>query len=127
MFKNPLTTTVILFVCTDLYSAWEAITEGGLSVFTVILWLQGIILLILYLKKSRFAGSYLFYSIIPVFPIYVGLDLSGLDPTPATSEVYAFLFVIYVVGIALLWKVKRDYDRYMTASIQPAAVVKQPL
>ncbi len=115
MNKNPLTTTIIVFAIGDAYTVWEAITKGAVSVFTVVAWLQGIVLFVLYLKKSRLAGSYLFYSIIPIFPIYFGLKLIGLNPPPATSAVYIIGFLIYVVAIGLLWKQKRDYDRYIVA------------
>ncbi len=115
MNKNPLTSTIIVFAIGDAYTVWEAITTGAVSVFTVVAWLQGIVLFLLYLKKSKFAGSYLFYSIIPIFPIYFGLKLIGLNPSPATSEIYIILFLIYVVAIGLLWKQKRDYDRYIAA------------
>ena len=87
MNKNPLTTTIIAFAIGDAY----------------------------YLTKSRFSGSYLFYSIIPIFPIYFGLKLIGLNPPPATSTIFIIGFLLYVVAIGLLWKQKRDYDRYMAA------------
>jgi hypothetical protein len=112
-----------VFAIGDAYTVWEAITKSAVSVFTVVAWLQGIVLFILYLKKSRFAGSYLFYSIIPLFPIYFGLKLIGLNPPAATSEIYIIAFLIYVVAVALLWKQKRDYDRYMAAErVSPSAV-----
>ena len=123
MNKNPLTTTVIVFAIGDAYTAWEAITKGEVSVFTVAVWLQGIVLFVLYLKKSRLAGSYLFYSIIPIFPVYFGLKLMGLNPPPATSEIYIIAFLIYVVAIGLLWKQKRDYDRYIMAERVPASPI----
>ena len=115
MNKNPLTTTIIVFAIGDAYTVWEAVTQGAVSVFTAVAWLQGIVLFVLYLKESRFAGSYLFYSVIPIFPIYFGLKLIGLNPPPAISAVYIIASLIYVVAVALLWKQKRDYDRYMAA------------
>ena len=115
MTRNPLTTTIIVFAIGDAYSVWDAIAKGSVSVFTAVAWLQGIVLFILYLKKSRFAGSYLFYSVIPLFPIYYGLKWSGLNPPPATSEIYISAFLMYVVAVVVLWKLKRDYDHYVAA------------
>jgi hypothetical protein len=74
MKKNPLTTTVIVFAIGDAYTMWQAFVAGSVPVFRGIAWVQGIILLVLYLKKSPLAGSYLFYSVIPLFPIYFGLN-----------------------------------------------------
>jgi len=116
MNKNPLTTTIIVFAIGDAYTVWEAISNGEVSVFTAAVLLQGIVLLVLYLKKSAIAGSYLFYSVIPIFPIYFGLKFIGLNPPPVTSQIYLIAFLIYVVAVGLLWKQKRDYDRYMEAN-----------
>jgi hypothetical protein len=116
MNKNPLTTTIIVFAIGDAYTVWEAISNGAVSVFTAAVLLQGIVLLVLYLRKSGIAGSYLFYSVIPIFPIYFGLKFIGLNPPPVTSEIYLIAFLIYVVAVGLLWKQKRDYDRYMEAN-----------
>jgi hypothetical protein len=113
--KNPLTTTVIIFALGDAYTVWEAIVNGEVNVFTAIAWAQGVAFFTLYLKKSIYAGSYLFYSILPFFPVYFGLKAIGLNPPPTTWQVYAIAFVIYAVAMALLWKQKRDYDRYLLA------------
>ena len=121
MGKNPLTATVILFAIGDAYTVWDAIANGGVSVFTALAWLQGGVLIILYLKRSRYAGGYLFYSILPFFPVYFGLKALGLNPPPATRQVYLIVSIIYVVAVALLWKQKRDYERYLTTAGQPAS------
>ena len=115
MNKNPLTTTIIVFAIGDGYTVWEAVTKGAVSVFTAMAWLQGLVLFVLYLKRSSFAGSYLFYSVIPLFPIYFGLKLIGLNPPSPTSEIYIVVFLIYVVAVALLWRQKRDYDHYVVS------------
>lgn len=115
MNKNPLTTTIIVFAVGDGYTMWEAITKGTVSLFTAVAWVQGIVLVLLYLTKSRFAGSYLFYTVLPIFPVYFGLKLTGLYPPPAASGTYVIAFVIYAVALVLLWRQKRDYDRYLAA------------
>jgi hypothetical protein len=116
MNKNPLTTTVIVFAIGDGYTMWQAFATRTVPVFTAIAWIQGIILLLLYLKKSPFAGSYLFYSVLPLFPIYFGLKLAGITAPPTTNVVYFVAFAIYVIALPLLWKQKRDYDRYVAAA-----------
>ena len=117
MKKNPLTTTVIVFVIGDAYTLWEAVGRGSVSVFTAVAWLQGIVLFGLYLRKSKYAGSYLFFSVIPFFPLYFGLKLLGLNPPPATSAIYLIYFLVYVTAIVLLWRQKRDYDHYIRAEM----------
>lgn len=123
MKKNPLTSTIITFAIGDAYTLWEAVTRGSVSVFTVIAWLQGIVLFGLYLRKSRYAGSYLFYSVIPLFPVYFGLKFLGFNPPPPSSAVYIICFLVYVAGVILLWKQKRDYDHYIRVeAISPSTV-----
>jgi biotin transporter BioY len=123
MKKNPLTSTIIVFAIGDAYTLWEAVTRGSVSVFTVMAWLQGIVLFGLYLRKSRYAGSYLFYSVIPLFPVYFGLRLLGLNPPPPSSAGYIIGFLVYVAAVILLWRQKRDYDHYIRLeAISPSTV-----
>ena len=116
MNKNPLTTTVIVFAIGDAYTLWQAIQTHTVPVFTAIAWIQGVVLFVLYLKRSPFAGAYLFYSVLPLFPIYFGLKLAGITEPPATNVVYVVAFVIYALAVPLLWKQKREYDRYIAAA-----------
>ena len=124
MNKNPLTTPIIVFAIGDAYTMMEAFTEGKVQVFTAIAWLQAIVLLLLYLRKSKYAGEYLFYSPLPFFPMYFGLKAVGLNPPPATWEIYVIVFVIYIGAIVVLWKQKREYERYLLAIKQRASAVE---
>jgi hypothetical protein len=122
MNKNPLTPTIIIFAIGDAYTVREAIVNGKVDILTALAWLQGLVLFILYFKRSKYAGSYLFYSLLPFFPIYFGLKATGLNPPPATPEIYVIAFIIYASAIALSWKQKREYERYLSATEQPLAV-----
>ncbi len=124
MNKNPLTTPIIVLGIGDAFTVMEAATQGKVEVFTAIAWLQGIVFLILYLKKSRFAGSYMFYSTLPFFPIYFGLKAIGLNPPPVSWEVGVIVFVIYVSAILFLWKLKREYDLYLLGIKKAASAVE---
>jgi hypothetical protein len=112
MEKNPLSTVVIVFVIGDAYTAWGAITKHSVSVLTVIAWIQCIGLVILYLKQSRYSGTYLFYSVAPIFPIYLGLKLAGIT-APLLPSVYVIASVAYLVVMFLLLQMKRNYDRFI--------------
>ncbi|MFY9621897.1 MAG: hypothetical protein WAQ99_18940 [Pyrinomonadaceae bacterium] len=116
MNKNPLTTTVIVFAIGDGYTVWQAFATRTVPVFTAIAWIQGVILLLLYLKESPYAGTYLFYSVVPLFPIYFGLQLAGITAPPTTNVVYLVAFAIYAIALPSLWKKKREYDRYVAAA-----------
>jgi hypothetical protein len=124
MKKNPLTSTIIVFAIGDAYTLLEAITRSSVSLFTIVAWLQGIVLFGLYLGKSKYAGSYLFYSVIPLFPVYFGLKLLGLNPPPPSSASYVVAVLIYVTAVILLWRQKREYDHYIRAeTISPSTFV----
>ena len=121
MEKNPLSTVVIVFIVGDAYTAWEVVTKHSVSVLTVIAWIQCIGLGILYLKQSRYAGTYLFYSVAPIFPIYLGLKLVGIT-APLFPSVYVIASIAYLFVMYLLWQMKRNYDRFIaTRESKPAA------
>jgi len=112
MDKNPLSTLVIVFVIGDLLTGWQAISRHSVSVLTVVSWIQCIGLVILVFKQSRYAGTYLFYSVAPVFPIYLGLKLAGITK-PLLPSVYVIMSIVYLIVMWLLWQMKRNYDRFI--------------
>ena len=113
MNKNPLSTLVFVYVVGDVYTTWQAITRHSASpLLTVIAWIQCIGLVVLYLKQSRYAGTYLFYSVAPIFPIYLGLKLAGIT-APLLPSVYVIASIAYLVAMYLLWQLKRNYNRFI--------------
>ena len=120
MNKNPLNTVVWFFVVGDAYSMWQAVTKHSVSVLTIIAWIQCVGLMVLYLKQSRFAGTYLFYSSAPMFPIYLGLKLAGIT-TPLLPSVYVIASIAYLFVMYLLWQLKRNYDRFIAVREANAA------
>ena len=121
MNKNPLSTIVVVCVIGDLYTTWQAISEHSVTLLTVFTWIQCIGLVVLYLKQSRYAGAYLFYSVAPIYPIYLGLKLLGIT-RPLLPGVYLIMFLVYLVAMFLLWQVKRNYDKFFARhQTEPAA------
>ncbi len=112
MDKNPLSTIVIVFVIGDVYTTWNAFATHSFSLLTVIAWIQCFGLVVLYLKRSPYAGKYLFWSVVPVFPIYLGLKLVGIT-RPLRPSVYVTASIVYLLVMYLLWQVKRTYDRFI--------------
>jgi len=112
MEKNPLSTIVIIFVIGDILTTWQAITKHSVSLLTVIAGIQCVGLVVLYLKQSRFTGAYLFYSTAPITPIYLALKLAGIS-APLHPGLYGFAFIAYLVVMFLLWKIKRNYERFI--------------
>jgi len=113
MEKNPLSTLVVIVVIGDTFTTWQAITKHSVSLLTVIAWIQCVGLVVLYLKQSRFAGAYLFYSTAPITPIYLALKLAGIS-APLLPGVYVVVFIAYLVVMFLLWKLKRNYERFIS-------------
>ena len=111
MDKNPLSTVVLVFVVGDVYTTWQAITRHSVTLLTVVAGVQCIGLVVLYLKHSRYAGTYLFYSVAPIFPIYLALKLLGIT-RPLLPRVYVITSLVYLVVMFLLWQTKRNYDRF---------------
>ncbi len=120
MTKNPLTTVVILFVLGDAFTIKELFAGRPLDAFIALALIQCVVLLYLYLRKSPFAGSFLFLSSLIFFPAYFGLKAIGLNPPPTTGTVYVIAFVIYAVSITIVWRKKKEYEHYLSATQQPA-------
>jgi hypothetical protein len=120
MNKNPLSTVVWVFIIGDVYSAWTALTKHSVTLLTVVAWIQCVGFVVLYLRQSRYTGTYLFYSILPIFPIYLGLKLIGTT-APLRPAVYVVASIVYLIAMFLLWQMKRNYDRFIEARDAEAA------
>ncbi len=122
--RNPLTIVIIGFAIGDAYDLWHAYDTGIVEVFTATAWLLSVALFILYFKKSKHAGSFMFYAFLPIFPIYFGLKAIGLNPPPATTETYVFALGIWMAANVAVWKLKRNYDRYVVAMERPSPLAE---
>jgi hypothetical protein len=118
MQRNPLTTIAIVVAIGDCYSLYEAVINGSVDLFRILVWLQGIAFLYLYLTRSAYAGSFLFYSALPIYPLYFGLMAVGWAPI-ASPTVLGIMLAIYVAAAVSIWRVKREYERYYTTQMAP--------
>jgi hypothetical protein len=121
MAKNPLTPIVIVLVLGDAYTIKELVDGRPFDAFIAMALVQCAVLIYLYLKKSRSAGTFLFLSMLVFFPAYFGLKALGLNPPPTTGAVYSIAFIIYAAAVAACWNLKKKYDRYLLATEQPSS------
>ena len=119
MRKKPLTTAAIILVLGDCYSVYNAIRHDSVDVFRLLVWVQGLVFLVLYLTRSSYAGAFLFYSVLPIYPLYVGSMALGLAPV-VSPTVLGIMLAIYAAAVVSLWRLKRDYDRYYAARFADA-------
>lgn len=81
-------------------------------------WLQGIAFIYLYFSRSAYAGSFLFYSLLLIYPLYFGLMAVGQGPI-ASPTVLGIMLAVYAVGTVSTWRLKRKYDRYYNTQMAP--------
>ena|SRR5438034_8815440 len=118
---SQMSTVVLIFVIGDVYTMWHAFVSHSVPIFTAVAWLQCIGLVVLYPSKSRFAGTYLFYSTAPIFPTYLGLKLAGVTPPVRVPAVYIIMSIMYIFVMVWLWNLKRSYDRFIASNRKESA------
>jgi len=118
MQRNPLTTAAIIVAIGDCYSMYEAVSDGTINFFRILVWLQGVTFIYLYLSRSGYAGSFLFYSVLPIYPLYFGLMAVGQAPI-ASPTILSIMLAIYAAGVVSTWRLKRKYDRYYNTQMAP--------
>lgn len=101
------------------------VTHVKLDLFGAIAAVHAVILTILYLRKSPIAGTFLFYSLAPIVPLYLILSYAGYVPSgPNRAPVYVIMAAFWAVGLLFMWREKRKYDAYIApiaaAALDPA-------
>lgn len=97
---------------------YEAVSDGSINFFRILVWLQGIAFIYLYLSRSAYAGSFLFYSVLPIYPLYFGLMAVGQAPI-ASPTVLSIMLAVYAAGVVSTWRLKRKYARYYNTQMAP--------
>jgi hypothetical protein len=78
------------------------------------------ILLALYVRRSKAAGTFMFWSLVPLYPLYFALTWSGWYGAPARPAVYGILAVVWVVASVFVWRWKRNYERFIGSQAELA-------
>jgi hypothetical protein len=119
---NPLKPVAIpLFVISVLVLPWQ-IRAGMVDLFAVISLIGSAILVVLYLRKSKHAAAFLFWSTVPIYPLYFLSIALGQSAAPTNANVYVVLAAIWIGGLASLWRLKAKYAAFLTATVVTASV-----
>jgi hypothetical protein len=106
--KNPLMPIMLV----SILSIAQSIIFQDFSIIRIIAVAIAVIFLILYFTKSKLAGSFNFFGVALIYPIYfLGIFL-GFVNAPTNNSTYIILGVIYLISMAILWFLKKKYDAY---------------
>ncbi|MGA7160838.1 MAG: hypothetical protein WBZ48_07540 [Bacteroidota bacterium] len=111
--KNPLQPFVIAALASIIYAVYEILFKHRYEPFTIIAGVLACVFIYLYQEKSKHAGQLMFFSTVPVYPLYFAGMALGLIKTPARTGVYYVMGSMYVVGVIIFWKAKIRYETYL--------------
>jgi hypothetical protein len=113
MSGNPLKPIVFVSFLSSLYTLYQVLIQGIFQLFAIAAVITSSIFIFLYFKLPKYAGAFMFYSAIPVYPIYFLASAISLITPPSGIGIYLVLGVIYIVCIFVLWKLKNRYEAYL--------------
>jgi hypothetical protein len=112
--NDPMKPVAIpLFVISALLLPWQ-IRAGTVDLFAVISLIGSAILVVLYLRKSAHAAAFLFWSTVPIYPLYFLSIALGQYAAPNNPIVYVVLAAIWMGGMVSLWRLKAQYALFLT-------------
>jgi hypothetical protein len=112
MRPNPLSRVALpLLVLTVASTLWR-FREGAIDVFDVTSLVGAIIILVLYRRRSEYAGSFLFWSTVPIYPIYFGSMVLG-NKRVVQPGVLMVAGIVWVGGLVMLWRLRREYISFI--------------
>jgi hypothetical protein len=111
---NPLRGTVIAMLVGEGWSVYQWwITRGQPDVFAAIAAIHAVVLATLYFRRSTVAGAFLFYSCVPICPLYFVATCAGWYSPPLRPSMYAIILIVWAIGLSVVWREKRKYERYI--------------
>jgi hypothetical protein len=125
--KNPLTATVIGLLIGEVYAVyrwWE--TRSAPDLFALVAVIHAAVLATLYFRRSPAAGAFLFYSVIPIYPLYLFATYEGWYSPPLPPSLYPILLAMWGMGIWVVWREKRKYDQYIAPAFEASRDPAEP-
>lgn len=117
MHENPLSKVAPqLLVLSIAVVAWQ-IARRDVDVFSISSAVGAAILFILYRRRSRYAASFLFWTTLPIYPLYFGLVALGVIGEQPRLVVYGIAAAIWIAGALWLLRLRARYIAYVAASV----------
>lgn len=119
--SNPLTNTVLVLLLSEGWAVKRWLIDlRQPDLFGIIALIHAAVLTTLYLRKSPAAGTFLFYTVLPIYPLYFLMTKIGYAK-PIAPPVAAAMFAVWIAGSVVVWRERRSYDDY----IAPIAAANQ--
>ena len=113
MNGNPLKTIIFVSLLNTAYTLYQILVLGVFNLLGILVAIASSIFIFLYFKMPRYAGAFLFYSTLPIYPLYFLFGALGLNATPPSVGTYLVLALIDVGLLFLLWRLKNRYEVYL--------------
>ena len=114
--RNPLLWPLVGISVTAAQYIWDLLRTRNIDVFGVWSIAAAAALLVLYIRRSPAAGTFMFYSLLPIYPAYIVLTALGWHGQPARPVVYAILGLVWAVLSFFAWRWKRAYDFFISTA-----------
>lgn len=111
--NNPLKWFAYIFIFSLLYDAYDIVQGVEITIFIMYRMIIDIIFLYLFYIKSKYAGQFLFYSTLPIYPIFYLFHYLGFIKVSFRWEVFIILMILYIAGMITIWVCKEKYSKYL--------------
>ncbi|MDQ6787311.1 MAG: hypothetical protein M3033_10940 [Acidobacteriota bacterium] len=111
--NNPLKPVVFVSLLNSAYRIYQIMFKDIFSLFGIIALVLSSIFIFLYFKNSKYAGAFLFYSAVPLYPLYFLAGFLGLNATLPSVGLYSVMALIDVACLFIVWKLKNKYELYL--------------
>ena len=117
--KNPLSAVCPgLLVLSCLATIYE-VSQGKVRVGDMITTVTVVVLFVLYRRRSRHAATFLLWTTVPVYPVYMGLLSLGVVGQPPTRLALVILTPLWLGLVIYLRRLRSKYATYLEASSSP--------
>lgn len=117
--KNPLSAVCPGLLVLSCLAAIYEVSQGKVHVWDMIATVTVVVLFVLYRRRSRHAATFLFWTTVPSYPVYMGLLSLGVLGQPPTKLKLAIFTPLWLGLVIYLWRLRSKYATYLEASSSP--------
>ena len=115
MNDNPLSRICYGLLALNAVTTMYELSRGDVRVTSSLATIGSVVLFILHRRRSVHAASFLFWTTVPVYPVYFTLKWFGLTGRRPTNVTLLLAAAVWVAGLIFAWRLRSKYAAYIAA------------
>jgi hypothetical protein len=119
--RNPLLFPLVGIAIAAVQAVRDIVLSRNLDLFGIWSIVAAVGLAVLYFGRRPAAGTFMFYSLVPMYPAYFLATIAGWYAEPARPVVYVIVAAVWLLCSYFAWRWKAAYEAFISTHVRTAA------